>query len=224
MNILMILETPFPPDLRVENEIDALIEAGHNITIIAGFRTKVERIGCYEKAKLIRVFVPRFIHKSSIGCLNYSFYFNFWKKKITKVLKEDHYDAVHIHDLPLSQVVITLKYQLSLNYKITLDLHENYPDFLKIAKHTQTRLGKYFFDYLQWLEYENKIIKQVDTVITVVEEMKERIVFTGVDPDKVVVVSNTFNSSKFTAPNRNPEEKNFILFYGGGVTIDRGLQ
>ena len=224
MNILMVLETPFPPDLRVENEIDALLEAGHNITIIAGFRTKVERIGYYEKADLIRVFVPRLIYKSSIGCLSYPFYFKFWKRKITKVLLENKYDAVHIHDLPLSQVLVELRKETQQDFKITLDLHENYPDYLKIAKHTQSLLGKFFFDYQQWLDYENKMIKQVDTIITVVDEMKARIVASGIDPDKIVVISNTFNSSKFSAPIRDPEQKNFILFYGGGVTIDRGLQ
>lgn len=224
MNILMLLETPFPPDLRVENEIDALLEAGHNITIIAGFRKKVERIGAYDKAKIIRIHIPKFIMKSSIGCLNYPFYFNFWKKLLAKELYNNHYDAIHIHDLPLTQVVVDLKNQLNLNFKITLDLHENYPDFLKIAKHTKSILGKFFFNYQQWLDYEKKMIQQVDTVITVVEEMKERIIELGADPTKVVVVSNTFNSSKFTAPSRNPHPENYILFYGGGVTIDRGLQ
>ncbi len=224
MNILMILETAFPPDLRVENEIDALTAVGHKITILAGFRKKVEKIGFYGKARIIRIFIPKFIYKSSIGCLNYPFYFNFWKKEIRRELTENNYGAVHIHDLPLSQVLIDLRNELPKNFKITLDLHENYPDLLKIAKHTKSLLGRFFFDYQQWLTYENKMVKQVDTIITVVEEMKERIEALGVDSAKIVVVSNTFNSSKFTAPIRDKKEDEFILFYGGGVTIDRGLQ
>ncbi len=224
MNILMILETAFPPDLRVENEIDALIEAGHNITIIAGFRHKVDKIGYYNKAKIIRLFIPKFIHKSSIGCLNYPLYFKFWKKKISLELTTNHYDALHIHDLPLTQVILNLRTELNQTFKITLDLHENYPDFLKIAKHTKSILGRFFFDYQQWLDYEAKVVKEVDTVITVVEEMKDRIINLGVDSHKVLVVSNTFNSSKFTPLLREKASDSFILFYGGGVTIDRGLQ
>ena len=224
MNILMILETPFPPDLRVENEIDALLEAGHSLTIIAGFRQKVERSGYYDKARIIRVFIPKLIYKSSIGCLSYSFYFNFWKKEIKKELLTNNYNAVHIHDLPLTQVILDLRNKLKQDFKITLDLHENYPDMLKIAKHTQSMLGKFFFNYQQWLDYEKTMIKQVDTVITVVEEMKDRIIEIGADPSNVIVVSNTFNRSKFSAPKRKPSAKEYILFYGGGVTIDRGLQ
>lgn len=224
MNILMVLETRFPPDLRVENEIDALLEAGHTVTIMAGFREKLSPISNYGKAKIIRVFLPLFIYKSSIGSLNYPFYFHFWQKKIKQELLQTNYDAVHIHDLPLSQVVLQLRKNLKQNFKITLDLHENYPDFLRIAKHTQTRLGKFFFNYRQWLNYEAQMVKQVDCVITVVEEMKTRIIALGVEPAKVVVVSNTFNSSKFTAPARQPTQDEFILFYGGGITIDRGLQ
>lgn len=224
MNILMVLETRFPPDLRVENEIDALLEAGHTVTIMAGFREKLPPIGYYEKAKIIRVFLPLFIYKSSIGSLNYPFYFHFWQKKIKQELLQTNYDAVHIHDLPLSQVVLQLRKNLKQIFKITLDLHENYPDFLRIAKHTQTRLGRFFFNYRQWLNYEAQMVKQVDCVITVVEEMKARVIALGVDPAKVVVVSNTFNSSKFAAPSRHPSQDEFILFYGGGITIDRGLQ
>ena len=220
----MVLETQFPPDLRVENEIDALLQAGHNVTIISGFREKKETLGKYGQARIIRVFIPKFIYKSSIGCISYPFYFNFWQRKIRKELLSNPYDAVHIHDLPLTKVLVDLRKEMQASYKITLDLHENYPDMLKIAKHTKTFLGKFFFDYQRWLAYEYKMISEVDTIITVVDEMKERIVTQGIDAEKVVVVSNTFNSSKFSPPPRNPSKKDFILFYGGGVTIDRGLQ
>ena len=40
----------------------------------------------------------------------------------------------------------------------------------------------------------------------------------------MIVVSNTFNSSKFLAPQRKPQSDELILFYGGGITVDRGLQ
>lgn len=224
MNILMILETRFPPDLRVENEIDALLEAGHKVTIIAGFREKLPEIAYYGKAKIIRVFLPLFIYKSSIGALNFPFYFSFWKKKIKQELLKTSYDALHIHDLPLSEVVLNLRAELKQHFKITLDLHENYPDFLRIAKHTQSRLGKFFFNYRQWLNYEARMVKLVDTVITVVEEMQARVIKLGAEPTKVIVVSNTFNSSKFLAPQRKPQSDELILFYGGGITVDRGLQ
>ncbi len=224
MRILMILETPFPPDLRVENEIDALLEAGHDITIIAGFREKVEKTASYEKAKIIRVYIPTFIYKSSIGCLTFPFYFKFWKKVIGSEISNKRYDAVHIHDLPLSQVVLDLRRESQQDFNITLDLHENYPDMLKIAKHTNTFLGRLFFDYHAWLTYEKKVLREVDTIITVVEEMKERIIDQGIESEKIVLVSNTFNSTKFPTPERQPSANNFILFYGGGVTIDRGLQ
>lgn len=220
----MVLETAFPPDLRVENEIDALLAAGHQVTIIAGFRQKLEKYASYGQARIIRVFIPIFIYKSSIGCLNFPFYFNFWQKIIKEELLTGQYDAVHVHDLPLSQVVINLRTQLTKTFFITLDLHENYPDMLKIAKHTNSFLGKLFFSYKQWLAYESKMVEQVDKVITVVEEMRERVISLGVSPEKVTVVSNTFNSAKFTQAIRQKSQDSFILFYGGGVTIDRGLQ
>ena len=124
----------------------------------------------------------------------------------------------------LFRSVLNLRAELKQHFKITLDLHENYPDFLRIAKHTQSRLGKFFFNYRQWLNYEARMVKLVDTVITVVEEMQARVIKLGAEPTKVIVVSNTFNSSKFLAPQRKPQSDELILFYGGGITVDRGLQ
>ncbi len=224
MKILMVLETKFPPDLRVENEIDALLDKGHDVTIIAGFRQRLERESSYGKAKVIREYIPTFIYKSSIGCLSYPFYFNFWAKLIKNELSSNKYDAVHIHDLPLTKVIVELKKQHNYNFKITLDLHENYPDMLKIAKHTNSLIGKRFFNYQQWLDYEKAMVNSVDNVITVVEEMKQRIIKLGLAKEKVTVVSNTFNAKKFTPVPLNQSKDNFILFYGGGITIDRGLQ
>jgi len=38
MKILMILESEFPPDVRVENEIVALTEAGHEVHLACSTR------------------------------------------------------------------------------------------------------------------------------------------------------------------------------------------
>lgn len=224
MKILMVLETKFPPDLRVENEIDALTHSGHEITIVSGDREHLSHTDKFGSAQVIRYYIPTFIYKSSIGELNFPFYFSFWEKHLKKILQSQDFDAVHVHDLPLISVIIKLKHKLQKKYKIILDLHENYPDMLKIAKHTQTFLGKMFFNYQQWLDYERDMVLKVDTVITVVEEMRQRIISLGASEDKVVVVSNTFNAKRFTPPERKATKDNFILFYGGGVTIDRGLQ
>lgn len=35
MKILMLLDTEFPPDIRVENEAQSLIDAGHEVHILS---------------------------------------------------------------------------------------------------------------------------------------------------------------------------------------------
>jgi hypothetical protein len=43
MRILMLLDTEFPPDIRVENEAQSLLDAGHEVHILSyNFGSKTE--------------------------------------------------------------------------------------------------------------------------------------------------------------------------------------
>jgi len=222
MVILMILEGEFPPDLRVENEISALIEAGHEVHLTCSTRKNLP-----VEDRFTRVFVHRnpistFIHKSSIGCLNFPFYFNFWRKQIYNLLKKYEFDVIHVHDLPLSKLGVEA--QRAYGIPMVLDLHENWPGLLKHARHTQTIIGRLLFSYKQWTRYEKKMLHKADLVITVVEEAKNRIVSLGINKEKLCIVSNTVNIDKMPSCQRKRTNDDFILFYGGGINWHRGLQ
>jgi len=191
MKILMILEWEFPPDVRVENEILALSEAGHEVHLACSTRKNRPESDKFGKAFIHRKKISKFIYKSSVGCLKFPFYFNFWRDFLFPICHREGYDAVHICDLPLSRIGQEIKQKF--NTWLIIDLHENWPALLKTAKHTRTIAGRLLSSNRQWIEYERITLPEADKIITVIEEARDRVIHLGIDPGKISVVSNTIN-------------------------------
>ncbi len=222
MRILMILENTFPPDVRVEKEIKSLITAGHEIVLACSSLASKDEIKDWNSAVVISRKMSSFIYKSSVGCLRFPFYFNYWRKFLKFVFKQHKFDAIHLHDLPLSKVAkeFSIKYQIPF----VLDLHENWPAAMKIAVHTNTFLGRILSSNTQWQDYEKKYVSQSDKVITVVEEMKERISQYELDDKCIFVLPNTICIADSTFEECTIENIRPTLFYAGGINVHRGLQ
>lgn len=218
----MVLDHEFPPDIRVENEIASLHKAGHEIHIACFTRKNRPLLEETLNCKIYRKSISTFLYKSSVACLKFPFYFSFWREFIAEILKRQNIDAIHIHDLPLAQIGHEVKRELGV--KFVLDLHENWPDYLKNAVHTNTIVGKILSSGRQWEHYEKKLCDRADTVIVVIDEAKERLIRRGVSYEKITVVSNTLNLDSFAQHTFVPDKAYFTLFYAGGIDIQRGLQ
>lgn len=222
MVILMILEGEFPPDIRVENEISALIDAGHEVHLACTTRKNLPGEDRLNEAFIRRKPLNTFIYKSSIGCLRFPFYFNFWRKYISSLIETQKYDAIHVHDLPLSKIGVEVKRRYGI--PLVVDLHENWPGLLRYAIHAQTIIGRLVSSNEQWNRYEKDMLQEADLVITVVEEARDRIASLGISKEKLCIVSNTVNTESIPLYNRKRTDNDFILFYGGGINRHRGLQ
>ena len=222
MNILMILDGEFPPDIRVENEITALVEEGHVVHLSCTTRRNLPERDKFGKVFIYRKVLSNFMYKSRAGCLKLPFYFDFWRRHLKILLKNNKFDVIHVHDLPLCR----LGFEIKTKYKIplVLDLHENWPGLIKYAPHTQTIIGRLISSNKQWARYEIEMLHKADKVIVVVEEARKRIVSLGVDKEKLCIVSNTLNTDNIPVFIRKREDNEFVLFYGGGINRHRGLQ
>jgi len=222
MKILMVLESDFPPDIRVENEAASLTEAGHEVHIACYSHRRSHEVRNDLPYTVHKKFIPILVYKASVGALKSNIYFNFWRRYLNGILQSNDFDAIHIHDLPLARV----GYELSRKKKIrfVLDLHENWPALLDIATHTQTMLGKLLSSGSQWRAYEKRHVLLADQVIVVVKEARDRIISMGVDPERVHVVSNTVNPEHFTFTPQPKESDTVTMIYGGGINYHRGLQ
>lgn len=219
----MLLDHKFPPDTRVENEIEALKKAGHKIHLACFSNNNKPELEITTSCIIHRRRISSIRFKSSVGALKFPFYLNFWRKFTADLMNKLEIEAVHVHDLPLAKI----GYELKEKYKIKfiLDLHENWPVLLQLSKHTNTLLGKILSSNKQWIRYEKKFASKADAVIVVVDEAKKRLANLGVDNDKIFVVSNTLNLSQFDPISKNEFSKEGLrLLYVGGINYHRGLQ
>ncbi|MFB6320385.1 glycosyltransferase family 4 protein [Saccharicrinis sp. FJH54] len=222
MKVLMVLESEFPPDVRVENEINALSQAGHEIHIACITLKGQDELIKKSNYTIHRKRISKFIHKSSVGALKFSFYFRFWGKYLRGILVKQKFDVIHIHDLPLVKVGVTLKSEFKL--KLITDLHENWPALLSLSEHTKKPLGRLLCSIPQWKAYEKYYLQFPDHIIVVIDEAKNRLKKLGISDEKISVVSNTLNTDLFDFPPLNADKDRFTMIYGGGVNYHRGLQ
>jgi glycosyltransferase involved in cell wall biosynthesis len=217
----MVLDREFPPDIRVENEISALSQAGHDVHIACYTRKNKPE---YEKTSQVTIHrkpISPLIYKSSVASLTLPGYFLFWKRFLRKILSNEPFDVLHIHDLPLVGVGRKLKKDFPL--KLIADLHENWPAFLEISKHTNTPAGKILSPIFLWRRYEKRILQHADAIIVVVEEAKDRLIGLGIPSAGIFVVSNTINLGDVQVTDR-PYTGGAMLYYAGGINFHRGLQ
>lgn len=223
MKILMILDHIFPPDTRVENEIASLSAAGHEVHIACFAQEGKPLVEKTSTCTIHRKKISKFTFKASVGVLKFPFYFNYWRKFVNKLFSENHFDVIHIHDLPLAKIGLEAKKKYNVHY--ILDLHENWPVLLQLSQHTNTFLGKLLSSNKQWVDYEKVMCRQADDIIVVVDEAKNRIASLGVERNKIHVVSNTLDINQFDVIERKDFNKDsFRLLYVGGINYHRGIQ
>lgn len=223
--VLMLLQSPFPPDIRVEREIKTLSENGFEVGIICNqYVKKLEPFFSYCSIfRLKAIFNSTRLNK----ILNFPFFLNprFIAKTI-KVYLNFKPDIIHAHDLPMVPLALVLK----RFYKVPVifDMHESYPDALVAFK--KKGIINYLFKNPKLAKVlENYCLKIVDEIIVVVEDHKERLIKRGIQGEKISIVSNTVDKEIFKqlTPDPNIQEKyngKIILLYTGGVSPDRGLE
>ena len=223
MKVLMLLDHPFPPDTRVENEIQALASAGHEVHIACFHKEGKPLVEHTENCVIHRYSVSKLVFKSSVAVLKFPMYFNYWRRIVNALFKEIQFDVIHVHDLPLAKV----GYEAKMKYgcRFVLDLHENWPVLLQLSTHTNTFLGRLLSSNSQWIRYEKEMCAKADKLIVVVDEAKERICALGIASEKVYVVSNTLNLDQFDPIERKGFDTNhFRMLYVGGINYHRGIQ
>lgn len=230
----MLLHEFYPNDIRVSKEAKTLIEAGFEVHLLC--------LG--KKGELVDETVNNIlVHRIPIAqtffwrgiwdiLLSIRFTQPVFYKKLKQLHQKEQFLAFHIHDLPLGKTAIKLSSRFP-DTKTVLDLHENYPEALKVwfqwKQNPIIRLkNKVFFGFKRWLKYEKSACQNADEVIVVVDEMKERLVtIHKIDSKKISVVTNT-ESQDFLKQERiediyNRKGNDFILAYTGGVGPHRGV-
>ncbi len=192
----MIVEAQFPPDIRVEREALTLIDKGYEVHVLCMTHQKKPFIENYKGIIIHRFSLSKLIFKKlSPLALTFPFYFQIWEKPV-KLFLELGFQIIHLHDLPLLNLLLHLKQKFS--FKLIVDLHENRPVIMKYYSHVKKFPGKYLISIKKWENYQRKLVPQVDHVIVVTDLAKQQLVADIlIDQSKLTSICNFVDVEKF---------------------------
>lgn len=233
MNIGMLLNAPYPADMRVRKEAIALLKAGYNVHLLCLRRHGESGFDAVDGIRVTRIYAGTNDVQLAFWDVIMSATFvhpKFSRASRKWILKHD-IKVLHVHDLPLVGTALSLK--KSLGITVLADFHENYPEALKAwfewKRNPIARLkNELFMNPSRWTVHEAEAVGRSDHVIAVVEEMKNRLVGQyHVSPGKITVVTNT-EELDFTRQEEDPQVydtvgNQFVITYSGNIGPHRGV-
>ena len=229
----MLLNAPYPADIRVKKETEALIKAGFKIHLLCLRKQGQEVLQVVEGIKVHRIDAGKNNYQLAFWDVIMSILFvhPVFKSAIKKLHRIEKFDFVHIHDLPLVGTALSLRAESG--FKVIADMHENYPEALRTwfmwKKNPIVRLkNSLFMNPERWTKFEKKACLKSDHVIAVVDEMKQRLIHEhNVDENKITVITNSEDLAFIRQPlDRSVYDslkEKFIITYSGGIGPHRGV-
>jgi len=228
MKIGMILDAPFPPDPRVENEAVSLVENGHEVFLFCLKYADEKSSDIINGIQVKRYSSNTFEYKLSALAYTIPLYSVIMQKKIAKFIGETNIEALHIHDMRIAGAVY--KVNVNFNLPVVLDLHDNIPEVMKLYPHLQKFPGKHLISPKKWKQKEEEFIKKANKVIAVSPEFIETLaVRLPLEKDKLVLVPNTIRKTFFEDYKVNETiikkyKSKFVILYLGDTHLRRGIQ
>jgi glycosyltransferase involved in cell wall biosynthesis len=213
----MIVQHPYPNDVRVRKEAKALLARGYKVSVIAICDIHEPKHDIVEGVRVYRIALP----KQRAGALRYLFeyvaFFLYAFFKLNVLDMQERFDVVQVNTLP-DFLVFAAVIQKLKGRRIVLDMHEIMPEFFMskfgvMAGHPIVRLLRVL---------ERISLKFADDVITVNEPIKRIFQRRSIPNKPIVVVMNTVSSSTIKKSLKYPH-KGFNCVYHGTVTDIYGL-
>ena len=227
MRILMLLDHPYPSDLRVENEARTLVAAGHEVTLLQVSPDDRPALDDHEGTRVVR----RTLSRKAVDWLR-----GFagvtpvpdwlYARLIRQEFAARPFDAIHVHDLYLVGGALRAGRQLGVH--VVADLHENWVEALQ-GYAWSTRFPRNLVVRIPtWERVERDWVTAADRLVVPIEEAAARYAALGVEPGRIAVVPNTVDLRSFDAYAvdeailsrvRGP----FTLVYTGNIDAHRGI-
>lgn len=208
MKILFITESfPYPLDSGgkiVSHQMLTMLSAKHDITLVAltdknpSEKTlrAITSLGITANIVVSKKRSPWY-KPSKTELLNallhgkppaiYSFYEEVFADKVSSLLKEKHFDVIHIEHLSMAQYFPKIKTTTWVFQEQNIE-HKLYRDFYRSSRLFSKEQLLHFCNYLFLSWYERTIVKRVDQIIVLSRQDKSELTSIGVSPNKVLVV------------------------------------
>lgn len=229
VGIIHFYNRSFPPEIRIEKQVPALIDAGHEVRVLT------QKISSNER-KFEQVQKNYSIQRIKVGKQSLISRINFNRKEyisgLSNFISSFQPDILHVHDFHTVPTVLNF---VENNIPVIADLHENMPaawvayrsnyHFLKKVIHSV------FYNYYIWRYYEKKYLPKCAGILVTVPEAKDVLIHLKIVESKIHIVSNTEDETTFSIKkfklDKNIENKYkdySIALYVGGLGPHRGLE
>jgi len=230
MRILMCVEND-SRDSRVQRAARALGAAEHKVFVLALQRAGGPAEEGLGYAIALRRIPLQPLAKKALRYLRFSIrgLDPLWYGHIARAVREYDIDVIHVHDLPL--VNTGLKIACRKGIPVVADLHENYPDLVSISRAAwRGRAAALMIPPGRWRRFEKAWLERVDRIITVIDEMSDRLVSDyDISRQKITTVMNTVELGSIMSMPISEDilkryEPWFTVMYMGNFGPHRGIQ
>lgn len=223
LRVLLVWDSEYPWDIRVEKVGTALREDGHQVTILARNKLGRSRHEAHGDFDITRVAA---IHKGP-GRLNAAYTFPaffspVWFAAMHRAAADA--DLIIVRDLPLAPLALVVARMRRV--PVIFDMAECYPEMLRARwKYGELSPADLLVrNPLLADALERATTRRVDHTLVMVEESRDRLLTLGVPGDRITIVSNTPVLSRFAGPAPGPGTPGRLgLVYIGLLGPTRGL-
>lgn len=227
LTIVYVWDADYPWDVRVEKTCRALVEAGHEVHIVARNRKRSPATESMPEGTVHRMQPWRWAGRTLDSILGFPAFFSpRWSSFIAATIKAVSADLVIVRDLPLCPTAIRVG--RSAGIPIMLDMAENYPAMMRDIRSARRRSATDLVVRnpiaVEWVE--RYCINRVDHILTVVDESSARLTALGISAERMSVVSNTPPSQRVAetrAKGQSLPGKPIEIVYLGLLEIPRGI-
>ena len=226
MKICFVYQSDYPWDVRVEKLIKSISGRGHQVFLVC---RNMKRRTLREVSDGINMRRLPFLPAMPISInkiISIPFYINpVWIFHIMQCVRKDKCDVIIIRDLPLLLMGIVVA--KLLRKQIIYDMAECYPNMYQSMLMLENNKivnfllkNHYIASIVEFIAIHN-----VDNIIVMIEESRERLLAKGVDQDKILIIKNTPSIKDQLGKSKKYEEKKTLrLLYVGFVTRLRGIE
>jgi len=192
LRVVYVWDADYPWDVRTEKSCLALTEAGHDVHIVARNRKRSPAIEKLPEGTVHRMPSWRWAGRKLDAALGFPAFFNpRWRSLIATTARAVHADVIIARDLPLCPTAIGVG--RTLRIPVILDMAEHYPAMIRAIWQSGRHRP------IDWLvrnpavveRIERRCIRRVNHILTVAEEMTDRLVAMQVEQRRITCVANT---------------------------------
>ena len=216
----MIAYTGYEGDSRVRRYAETLAQRGDMVDVISLRVPSVEAVGGKLNGVTIHHIDRHDKNESSpwayvMGYMSFLFRASV---KITRLHAREHYDVIHVHNIP-DFLVFAAWYPKLTGARLILDIHDILPELFESKFHSWFNRS-----YIAALRIIEKLsIKFVDHVILSNHLWREKLTARSADESCCSVIINYVDPQIFARRSRTRNDEKFIVLFPGSVQWHQGL-